>query len=118
MSPPKLYRVVYLEIEWLTDTCEGGEHVQRSGIYYVPARLVISEGVRLWQILDLNFNDPYFECDDLEYDWYSHDLRLAKVVEKYKHDPQLSRMYQTIKQKKEEENERKKLNKWIESIGF
>ncbi len=38
MKLPKLYRKVWVKLYWLTDTCEGGEHVQREGHYYLEAR--------------------------------------------------------------------------------
>lgn len=109
MKLPKLYRRVYLEIEWITDTCEGGEHVQRSGIYYVPARLVLDCGVKAWQILDEDFNDPYFEIDDLEYEWHSYDLEYEEWRDNNRHNPQWSRTYRTIR---EQEEARVRLESW------
>lgn len=65
MKLPKLYRVVYLELEWLTNTCEGGEHVQRSGYEYPRARLVIIDGMKSWQIIDK---------DRIPYGWEDYDF--------------------------------------------
>lgn len=110
---PKLYRVVYLEIEWITDTCEGGEHIQRGGVYYTPVRLVINKGVKIWQTLDPNFNDQYFERDDLDYDWHSHDLELAEYMEENRHNPMITRESRTIKQQKQDEIDAKENHKFF-----
>jgi len=51
MKLPKLYRVCWVELYWLTDTCEGGEHVQRDGSYYLKARRALKpNGEWFWQI--------------------------------------------------------------------
>ena len=58
---PKMYRVVYAKIEWITDTLEGGEHVQRCGDYYSQVRRVITPNGWKWQALWKN---------DVDYHWY------------------------------------------------
>lgn len=51
MKLPKLYRVCWVELYWLTDTCEGGEHVQRDGYYHLRARRALKpNGSWFWQI--------------------------------------------------------------------
>ena len=106
MDLPKLYRVVYLEIEWITDTCEGGEHVQRGGVYYTPARLVLDGGVKRWQTLDPNFDDPYFEADDLEdFDWHPYDIEYKEWLDENRHNPNWGRTYATIKEQAKQKQE-------------
>ena len=117
MKLPKLYRVVYLELEWLTDTCEGGEHVQRGGYNYPRARLVLKNGVRAWQVIDKDLipND-YEQCDFepadyYEWPWKAVDEDYKKAMEKFKHDPQMSWNRPTIA-------ERKKLKSDIARLDF
>jgi len=38
MDLPKLYRTCWVKLYWITDTCEGGEHVQRDGYHLIKAR--------------------------------------------------------------------------------
>lgn len=56
MKIPKLYRNIWIEIYWLTDTCEGGEHVQRDGYSYIEARRALdTDNNWFWQI------HPYYK---------------------------------------------------------
>ncbi|MFT5450846.1 MAG: hypothetical protein ACI9N9_000326 [Enterobacterales bacterium] len=51
MKLPKLYRVCWVKLYWLTDTCEGGEHVQLDGYYHLRARRVLNiDKSWFWQI--------------------------------------------------------------------
>jgi hypothetical protein len=51
MELPKLYRVCWVKLYWLTDTCEGGEHVQRDGYYHLKARRALkSDKSWFWQL--------------------------------------------------------------------
>lgn len=51
MKLPKLYRVCWVELYWLTDTCEGGEHVQRDGTFQLKARRALRKDKSwFWQI--------------------------------------------------------------------
>lgn len=51
MKLPKLYRVCWVKLYWLTDTCEGGEHVQRDGHFYLRARRSLRQDKSwFWQI--------------------------------------------------------------------
>ena len=51
MKLPKLYRVCWVKLYWLTDTCEGGEHVQRDGYFHLKARRVLSPDKSwFWQL--------------------------------------------------------------------
>lgn len=48
---PKLYRSCWVKLYWLTDTCEGGEHVQRDGYYFLKARRALRPDKSwFWQI--------------------------------------------------------------------
>ena len=49
---PKLYRTVWIEHEWITDTIEDGEHVQRNGCWYAPAMRVLVDGMPKWVTSD------------------------------------------------------------------
>ena len=51
MELPKLYRVCWVKLYWLTDTCEGGEHVQSDGYLYLKTRRVLNcDKSWFWQI--------------------------------------------------------------------
>ena len=74
---PKLYRVVFLEIEWNTAKIEFGECVEDWGYSYHAARLVIIGGVKAWQLLHpKRMLDPYFDRFDLSQDWSVVDENL------------------------------------------
>ena len=63
MKLPKLYRVCWVKLYWLTDTCEGGEHVQRDGTFKLKARRALrADKSWFWQIDDWVRN-----CDDVKY---------------------------------------------------
>ena len=57
---PKLYRKIYVPVEWIHDTMRGGEHHQESGVDWVKARRIISSSgavkwvlaESLWQYCD------------------------------------------------------------------
>ena len=50
---PKLYRPVYIAIEWIHDTIRDGEHHQDSGVNWVKVKRVIgSDGSVLWVITE------------------------------------------------------------------
>lgn len=51
MELPKLYRRCWVKLYWLTDTCEGGEHVQRDGYYHLKARRALKPDKSwFWQL--------------------------------------------------------------------
>lgn len=63
MKLPKLYRVCWVKLYWLTDTCEGGEHVQRDGYFKLRARRVLRQDKSwFWQIDEWDRN-----CGDVKY---------------------------------------------------
>jgi hypothetical protein len=109
MRLPKLYRVVYVEIEYCNDYLQGGEHVQDEGEYYTKAQLVIgSNGMRKWKFLDKDFLDgrDYKYIDDglfpdegvIDFMWFSVDKYLVEFEDKYRHDPENSYKHMTIKE--------------------
>ena len=63
MELPKLYRVCWVKLYWLTNTCEGGEHVQRDGYFHLRARRSLrADKSWFWQIDKWDRN-----CDDVKY---------------------------------------------------
>ena len=63
MNLPKLYRICWVKLYWLTDTCEGGEHVQRDGYFKLRARRALRvDKSWFWQIDEWDRN-----CDDVKY---------------------------------------------------
>lgn len=63
MKLPKLYRVCWVKLYWLTDTCEGGEHVQRDGAFKLKARRALrADKSWFWQIDELDR-----DCGDVKY---------------------------------------------------
>tara|TARA_R110000787_G_scaffold167889_3_gene280871 strand:+ start:911 stop:1303 length:393 start_codon:yes stop_codon:yes gene_type:complete len=63
MKLPKLYRVCWVSLYWLTDTCEGGEHVQRDGTFKLKARRVLrTDKSWFWQIDEWDR-----DCGDVKY---------------------------------------------------
>ena len=101
---PKLYRRVYLALEWVTDELRGGEHYQDSGIEYIPFRLALDpSGIKFWQCTDpsLLAANYYFDKSDMNYKWGNLDLNHIEFIEKYKHSPKLVNTYPTIKEQRE-----------------
>lgn len=122
MKLPKLYRVVYVEIEYCIDHCYDGVHTTDEGEYYTKAHIVIDKsGLRRWKFLDKDFT----ECPDYKYvedglfidenaidfNWCSVDKRMVEIDEKYKHSPYNNWDRPTIK-------EQKQWNSEFESICF
>ena len=123
-AKPKLYRPVYIAIEWIHDTIRGGEHHQESGTHWVKVKRVIgSDGSvvwvlaeSLWQYCEYDKRNimgyikgmkPYF--DELEwstkpkYDGYDEDdlmeIRIQKAV-KYHHSVPYKQRMQEMEQAK------------------
>ncbi len=96
MKPPKLYRVVYLELEWVRDECWDGEHHQSCGMVYPRARVVIKNGVKTWQVIDVDIalgplyedeiNQPADKC--IAFDWAAQNVGLKKSIKEMKHNPE------------------------------
>ena len=76
MELPKLYRVCWLKLYWLTDTCEGGEHVQRDGYHYIKARRSLKpDNSWFWQL-------DKFDAEQCKYELgYVEDLEPLKQFE-------------------------------------
>ena len=57
---PKLYRKVYIKLDWIHDSIVGGEHCQTEGVHYIKAaRSLKSDGSWFWQLVD----DMYYYGD-------------------------------------------------------
>ncbi|CAL9956596.1 hypothetical protein VPHK46_0020 [Vibrio phage K46] len=57
---PKLYRKVFVKLDWCHDSLVGGEHRQAEGIHYVKARRALKDdGSWFWQLID----DMYYYSD-------------------------------------------------------
>lgn len=112
MKLPKLYRTVYVEIEYCYDSIRGGEHVQDEGEYYTKAQLVLdNNGKRRWKFLDKDFLScfDYEYIDDglfpdegvIDFRWFSIDKAAVNFDLKYKHDPQNSYKHIPIKEQQQ-----------------
>lgn len=67
MKLPKLYRKVWVKLYWLTDTCEGGEHVQRDGYQYLEARRALRvDKSWFWQIDKWDADQCSWELSQVE----------------------------------------------------
>ena len=69
MELPKLYRVCWVKLYWLTNTCEGGEHVQRDGYFYLKAKRALrQDNSWFWQIdeWDRNSGDVKYHLEMAE----------------------------------------------------
>ena len=69
MNLPKLYRKVWIEWEWITDECWGGEHVQNSGFEYLQAyRTKKSDNTWYWKLVDESEKPDMWEIhEDSDY---------------------------------------------------
>ena len=64
MKLPKLYRKVWLKIEWLKDECINGEHVQTDGYIYIESRRVKSpDNSWFWQIDPWDIEENRWELE-------------------------------------------------------
>lgn len=61
-------------------------------------------GAKRWQVLDNYILSPedYFDKYDLGYDWHPYDVHSRAVIKSYKHDPEITRQFRTIKEQKED----------------
>lgn len=110
MKLPKLYRVCWVKLYWLTDTCEDGEHVQRDGYHILKARRALRPDkswfwqIDKWdarqcerelsQVDDLNpedmfegviYKDPYlFDERNLGYTWSRSTIKEKIEIEEIK----------------------------------
>ena len=73
MKLPKLYRKVWLKIEWLKDECVNGEHEQTCGDIYIEAKRVKKpDNTWCWQVSNWDIEENrctlemagYFDGDD------------------------------------------------------
>ena len=103
MKLPKLYRVVCLELDYETD------HGHHSGYIYVPARLIINEGVKTWQIIDQElalealYEDEMLPvASEYNFNWVARNHQINKYFDSIRHDPECSRVRRTIAQQKED----------------
>lgn len=110
MKLPKLYRVVYLELEWVTDECWDGDHYQDTGVVYPRARVVIKGGVKVWQIIDtetakiaLYDDELSIPVDTYSSTWHSVNLYDKAWLEENKHNPDFSRSYTSIAEQKSQQ---------------
>ena len=72
MTLPKLYRNVWLKIEWLKDECVNGEHEQTGGDIYIEAsRVKHPDNTWFWKISDY----------DKEY--HEYELKMAGYFDEY-----------------------------------
>lgn len=103
---PKLYRVVWLEFEWVTDRLAGGEHVQDFGVYYEPCRLVHGAEGLIWQhagdLPSEDFKDCFSETGIDDWEWFPKNPEgkpetLAELINSGMYEPS-NRM--TIKERK------------------
>ena len=69
MELPKLYRKVWVEWEWITDECWGGEHVQHTGFEYFQAyRTKKSDNTWYWKLVSESEKPAMWEAhEDSDY---------------------------------------------------
>lgn len=62
MKLPKLYRKVWLKIEWLKDECVNGEHEQTGGDIYIEAKRVKNpDNTWFWQMSKWDIEENLWE---------------------------------------------------------
>ncbi len=79
MELPKLYRKVWLKIEWLKDECVNGEHEQTEGYIYIEARRVKgSDNLWFWKIDTCDVENNRWELEMAgylsEYDEFYYEV--------------------------------------------
>jgi len=79
MKLPKLYRKVWLKIEWLKDECINGEHEQTDGHIYIESRRVKNpDNSWFWKIDPLDIENNRWELEMAgyfcEYDEFYYEL--------------------------------------------
>tara|TARA_R110002020_G_C15699682_1_gene720746 strand:- start:78 stop:458 length:381 start_codon:yes stop_codon:yes gene_type:complete len=91
---PKLYRVVYAHVEWLTNTCVNGEHEQDCGTDYVRVMRVIGhDNSWKWVIID-----KWYDLDIYQREWIGDCSEFGGCqLEWSEKDPHLYRVQQALK---------------------
>ena len=79
MKLPKLYRKVWLKIEWLNDECINGDHVQTDGNIYIESmRVKNPDNSWRWQIDQFDIENNRWELEMAgyfcEYDEFYYEL--------------------------------------------
>ncbi|AUR89607.1 hypothetical protein NVP1127O_15 [Vibrio phage 1.127.O._10N.286.52.E12] len=70
---PKLYRKVFVKLDWCHDQIVGGEHHQAEGVHHVKARRALKDdGSWFWKLIDdMHY---YSDCDERNIRSYFCDL--------------------------------------------
>lgn len=77
---PKLYRKVFVKLDWIHDSLVGGEHCQAEGVHHVKARRALKrDGSWFWQLVDDMYLYSHYDERNIRDYFTDMDLYLNEV---------------------------------------